>query len=106
MQKLAEICIDRPVFATVLILTLVVVGAFGYTTLGLDRLVPFPAPVVTISVTRLRELQYALDKAMIACKRAATRSRHGSSMAPRVRASRGRCARSGWPRRWRPTGAR
>ena len=41
MQRLAEICIDRPVFATVLILTLVVVGAFGYTTLGLDR---FPKP--------------------------------------------------------------
>ncbi len=29
MQKLAEICIERPVFATVLILTLVVVGAYA-----------------------------------------------------------------------------
>ncbi len=52
MQKLAEICIDRPVFATVLILTLVVVGAFGYSTLGLDRFpnVDFPFVTVTTAV--------------------------------------------------------
>jgi len=49
MQKLAEICIDRPVFATVLILTLVVVGAFGYTTLGLDRFPNVDIPFVTIT---------------------------------------------------------
>ena len=30
MQKLAEICVRRPVFATVIILALVVVGAFSY----------------------------------------------------------------------------
>ena len=49
MQKLAEICIERPVFATVLILTLVVVGAFGYTTLGLDRFPNVDFPFVTIT---------------------------------------------------------
>ena len=49
MQKLAEICIDRPVFATVLILTLVVVGAFGYTTLGLDRFPNVDFPFVTVT---------------------------------------------------------
>ena len=49
MQKLAEICIDRPVFATVLILTLVVIGAFGYTTLGLDRFPNIDIPFVTIT---------------------------------------------------------
>lgn len=49
MQKLAEICIDRPVFATVLILTLVVVGAFSYTTLGLDRFPNVDIPFVTIT---------------------------------------------------------
>ncbi|MBK5254965.1 MAG: efflux RND transporter permease subunit, partial [Vicinamibacteria bacterium] len=52
MQKLAEICIDRPVFATVLILTLVVVGAFGYSTLGLDRFPNVDFPFVTVT-TRL-----------------------------------------------------
>jgi HAE1 family hydrophobic/amphiphilic exporter-1 len=49
MQKLAEICIERPVFATVLILTLVVVGAFGYTTLGLDRFPNVDFPFVTVT---------------------------------------------------------
>lgn len=49
MQKLAEICIERPVFATVLILTLVVVGAFGYSTLGLDRFPNVDFPFVTVT---------------------------------------------------------
>src|SRR6187402_2095272 len=49
MQKLAEICIERPVFATVLILTLVVIGAFGYSTLGLDRFPNIDFPFVTIT---------------------------------------------------------
>jgi hydrophobic/amphiphilic exporter-1 (mainly G- bacteria), HAE1 family len=49
MQKLAEICIERPVFATVLILTLVVVGAFGYSTLGVDRFPNVDFPFVTIT---------------------------------------------------------
>ena len=40
MQKLAEICIRRPVFASMLVLSLVVVGAFAYFRLGVDR---FPA---------------------------------------------------------------
>ena len=31
MQKLAEICIRRPVFATMLIMALVVIGGFCYT---------------------------------------------------------------------------
>jgi HAE1 family hydrophobic/amphiphilic exporter-1 len=30
MQKLAEICIRRPVFASMIVLTLVVVGVAGY----------------------------------------------------------------------------
>jgi HAE1 family hydrophobic/amphiphilic exporter-1 len=49
MQKLAEICIERPVFATVLILTLVVVGAFGYSSLGLDRFPNVDFPFVTVT---------------------------------------------------------
>ncbi len=49
MQKLAEICVRRPVFATVIILALVVVGFFGYIQLGVDRFpnVDFPFVVVT-----------------------------------------------------------
>jgi len=49
MQKLAELCVNRPVFASVLVLILIVVGAFGYTQLGVDRYpkVDFPTVVVT-----------------------------------------------------------
>ena len=37
MQRLAEICIQRPVFASMLVLALVVVGATGYFGLGVER---------------------------------------------------------------------
>ena len=49
MQWLAAISVKRPVFATVLILSLTVVGAFSFTRLGLDRFpkVDFPTVVVT-----------------------------------------------------------
>ncbi len=49
MQKLAEICIRRPIFASVLILLLVVVGLVGYTRLGVDRFpdIEFPTVIVT-----------------------------------------------------------
>ncbi len=49
MQKLAEICIRRPVFATMIILALVVVGAAGYLNLGVDRFPSVDVPVVRIS---------------------------------------------------------
>ncbi len=49
MQWLAAICVKRPVFATVLILVLGVVGLFAYFGLGLDRFpkIDFPTVVVT-----------------------------------------------------------
>src|SRR3954469_1651304 len=49
MQWLASISVRRPVFASVLILTLTVIGAFSFTRLGLDRFpkVDFPTVVVT-----------------------------------------------------------
>ena len=49
MQWLAAISVRRPVFASVLILSLTVVGAFAFTQLGLDRFpkVDFPTVVVT-----------------------------------------------------------
>src|SRR4051812_49348842 len=37
MQKLAEICIRRPVFATMLVVALVVIGMAGYTKMGGGR---------------------------------------------------------------------
>ena len=52
MQKLAEICIRRPVFAAMIVLTLVVVGAAGYIQLGVDRFPSVDLPTVRIN-TRL-----------------------------------------------------
>nr|MDP9121672.1 efflux RND transporter permease subunit [Acidobacteriota bacterium] len=51
MQKLAEICIRRPVFAAMLILALVVVGAASYQKLGVDRLPSVDLPTISIRTT-------------------------------------------------------
>src|SRR3972149_6773667 len=48
MQKLAEICIRRPVFATMLVLSLVVVGAASYFRLGVDRFPSVDLPTVSV----------------------------------------------------------
>src|SRR5258708_11475190 len=49
MQWLAALCVRRPVFATVLILSLTVIGAFSFTRLGVDRFpkVDFPTVLIT-----------------------------------------------------------
>src|SRR5438034_178045 len=49
MQWLAALCVKRPVFATVLILSLTVIGAFSFTRLGVDRFpkVDFPTVLIT-----------------------------------------------------------
>ncbi|MGO9714487.1 MAG: efflux RND transporter permease subunit [Polyangiaceae bacterium] len=49
MQWLASLCIRQPVFTWVLMLVFVVIGAFGYFSLGVDRFpkIDFPAIVVT-----------------------------------------------------------
>ena len=49
MQKLAEICIRRPVFATMLILALVVMGLDSYRKLGVDLFPKVEFPFVNIS---------------------------------------------------------
>jgi HAE1 family hydrophobic/amphiphilic exporter-1 len=49
MQKLAEICIKRPVFATMLILALVVVGLDSYRKLGVDYFPKVEFPYVNIT---------------------------------------------------------
>ncbi len=50
MQKLAEVCVRRPVFATVIVLSLVVIGIFSYFRLGVDRFPKVDFPIVTITV--------------------------------------------------------
>src|SRR5678816_4043444 len=50
MQKLAEICIRRPVFATMIVLSLVVVGAAGFFRLGVDRFPSVDLPTVSVRV--------------------------------------------------------
>ena len=52
MQALARLCVRRPVFASVLIIALVVVGGVGYTRLGVDRYPRVDFPTVAV-ITRL-----------------------------------------------------
>ncbi len=51
MKTLAEICIKRPVFATMLVGAMVVIGLTAYLRLGVDRLPSVDVPSVTVSVT-------------------------------------------------------
>jgi hydrophobic/amphiphilic exporter-1 (mainly G- bacteria), HAE1 family len=51
MQKLAEICVRRPVFATVIILVLTVIGGFSFFTLGVDRFPKIDIPTVSVTTT-------------------------------------------------------
>ncbi|MFN7980818.1 MAG: efflux RND transporter permease subunit [Vicinamibacterales bacterium] len=49
MQWLASLCIKRPVFASVLILSITVIGLFSFTKLGVDQFpkIDFPTVVIT-----------------------------------------------------------
>ena len=49
MQWLAEISVRRPVFASVLILSLVVVGVFSYFRLGVDLFPKVDFPIITVT---------------------------------------------------------
>src|SRR5262245_10764409 len=51
MQWLAQICVRRPVFAGVLMLVVVVLGAVGYTRLGLDQFPNIDLPFVLVTTT-------------------------------------------------------
>jgi len=51
MQWLAAICVKRPVFASVIILVLVVIGVLGYMNLSVDRFPRIEAPTITITTT-------------------------------------------------------
>jgi multidrug efflux pump subunit AcrB len=50
MQWLAEVCVKRPVFATMLILSLVTVGAFSFFSLGVDLFPKIDFPTITVTV--------------------------------------------------------
>ena len=50
MQKLAEVCIKRPVFATMLIMAFVVIGAASWFRLGVDRFPAVDLPTVSVRV--------------------------------------------------------
>ena len=52
MQWLAELCVKRPIFATVLMLVVLVLGLGGYGRLGVDRFPKIDLPMVAIT-TRL-----------------------------------------------------
>jgi HAE1 family hydrophobic/amphiphilic exporter-1 len=52
MQALAALCVKRPVFASVLILSLIVVGFFSFQQLGVDRMPNVDIPTITVT-TRL-----------------------------------------------------
>ncbi len=49
MHKLAALCVQRPVFATMLILALMVVGGFSFATLGLDLFPKIDLPTVMVT---------------------------------------------------------
>src|SRR6476661_1627400 len=51
MQWLAKISVKRPVFATVLILLICVIGATGYFQLGVDRFPKVDFPTVAVITT-------------------------------------------------------
>src|SRR4051794_30848110 len=52
MQWLAALCVKRPVFATVLILSLSVIGVFSFTRLGVDRFPKIDFPTITVTTVQ------------------------------------------------------
>ena len=50
MHALAQLCVRRPVFATMLVLALVVVGVFCYFTLGVDLFPKVDIPTVLVTI--------------------------------------------------------
>jgi hydrophobic/amphiphilic exporter-1 (mainly G- bacteria), HAE1 family len=52
MQWLAALCVKRPVFASVLILSLTVIGLFSFTRLGVDRFPKVDFPTITVTTVQ------------------------------------------------------
>src|SRR5262245_35675847 len=51
MQKLAELCVRRPVFATMLVAAIAVIGAIAFTRLGVDRYPRVELPTVSVTTS-------------------------------------------------------
>ena len=51
MQKLAEVCVRRPVFASMLVAAIVVIGGVSFFQLGVDRYPRIETPVVSVTTT-------------------------------------------------------
>jgi HAE1 family hydrophobic/amphiphilic exporter-1 len=51
VQKLAEVCVVRPVFAVMLIMAMVVIGMVSYTKLGVDRFPNVDLPIISVRTT-------------------------------------------------------
>ncbi|HSC28839.1 MAG TPA: efflux RND transporter permease subunit, partial [Vicinamibacterales bacterium] len=51
MRKLAEVCVHRPVFATMLIAALTVVGGVSFFLLGVDRYPRIEMPIVSVTTS-------------------------------------------------------
>jgi HAE1 family hydrophobic/amphiphilic exporter-1 len=51
MHKLAALCVKRPVFATMLIVALMVVGVFSFFTLGVDLFPKIDLPTIIVTVS-------------------------------------------------------
>ena len=53
MQKLAEVCVRRPVFATMLVACLTVIGGVSFFVLGVDRYPRIEMPTVSVQTVNL-----------------------------------------------------
>ena len=51
MHKLAALCVRRPVFATMLIVSITVVGIYSFLGLGVDFFPNIDVPTVSVSVS-------------------------------------------------------
>ena len=51
MRALAELCVRRPVFATMLIVSLTIVGLYSFMGLGVDLMPNVDLPTVSVTVT-------------------------------------------------------
>ena len=48
-MNLASVCIQRPVFTSMLTLSLIVFGVLGYTQLGVDQMPAMEFPIVSVT---------------------------------------------------------
>jgi len=49
MQRLAELCVRRPILSSVITLALVVLGVFSYQRLNVSRYPDVELPIITVS---------------------------------------------------------